>query len=357
LEGIAPLSFDIAAFDAMPIAEQLFVISNLERVNRGLAPVLYMTTQLNQYAQAGADTRADPNFPSILTGGAPLKYGDSNWASGFESVLHANYSWMYHDGLNSGNIDCTATDTAGCWGHRDNILLANPGVGCYLAMGAASTGLAYTEIFVGACGVAPTDQVLTWSHALTALGGSGHLAIATTSLLEPASFTSSYLQTLQASDGVGSFSWTLTSGALPPGYELSADGRLSGPLAGPLGVYSFTITVTGSEPPPQPVSATYSLTFPGPQTAALGAMTVDALSGTRGSITITITRSSRTSSARVVGYQVALNGQAWTNLAPTSLNRFVLRHLRSGARYVLRLRAYDARQEYVTSNVVGVVVR
>ncbi len=539
LERIAPISFDIAAFDAMPIAQQLFVISNLERVDRGLKPALYMTTQLNQYARVGVDTRTDPSIPSILTGGARRAYGGSNWASGFESVLHANYFWMYDDGLNSGNVACTATDTAGCWGHRDNILLANPSVGCYLAMGAASTGLAYTEIFVDACGVAPTDQVLTWSHALSALGGSGHLAIATTSLLEPTSFTSSYLQVLQASDGVGPFSWTLTSGALPPGYKLSADGRLSGSLAGPLGVYSFTITLTDSESPPQSVSATYSLTFPGTSSAllgvlavagdgqamvswavpandggsslrgytvtstpdglscstlgatscvvtglvngtlytftvmavnlygggavsspstsvtpmglperpigvsavaanqratvswkapmsdggapivgyvvtsarggetcsttgtvscvvtgltnatryaftvqasnalgsgpasapsnlvtplgSLGAMTVDALSEARGSstitITITITRFSRTSSARVVGYQVTLNGQRWTNLAPTSLNRFVLRHLRSGARYVLRLRAYDARHEYATSNVVGVVVR
>jgi hypothetical protein len=119
--------------------------------------------------------------------------------------------------------------------------------------------------------------------------------------------------------------------------------------------YAFTVQASnalGSGP----ASAPSNLVTP---LGSLGAMTVDALSEARGSttITITITRFSRTSSARVVGYQVTLNGQRWTNLASTSLNRFVLRHLRSGARYVLRLRAYDARHEYATSNVVGVVVR
>ena len=60
----------------------------------------------------------------------------------------------------------------------------------------------------------------------------------------------SYSQTLQASGGLTPYTWTLDSGALPPGFSFSSAGVLSGtPPAGSANTYSFTVRVTDSQSP------------------------------------------------------------------------------------------------------------
>ncbi len=60
----------------------------------------------------------------------------------------------------------------------------------------------------------------------------------------------SYSQTLQASGGLLPYTWTLDSGALPPGFTFSSSGVLSGtPPAGSASTYSFTVRVTDSQSP------------------------------------------------------------------------------------------------------------
>ena len=60
----------------------------------------------------------------------------------------------------------------------------------------------------------------------------------------------SYSQTLQASGGLTPYTWTLDSGALPPGFSFSSAGVLSGtPPAGSASTYSFTVRVTDSQSP------------------------------------------------------------------------------------------------------------
>ncbi len=60
----------------------------------------------------------------------------------------------------------------------------------------------------------------------------------------------SYSQTLQASGGLQPYTWTLDSGALPPGFTFTASGVLSGtPPTGSAGTYSFTVRVTDSQSP------------------------------------------------------------------------------------------------------------
>ena len=59
---------------------------NDERIDRGLAPIAYMTAQLNAYAQAGANANTDPSFPSTLSGGAALSGGGAIWGGGITSV-------------------------------------------------------------------------------------------------------------------------------------------------------------------------------------------------------------------------------------------------------------------------------
>ena len=168
LESLPSLSLSLAAYEAMTVPEQLFVIANVERLARGIPPVAGLTTQLDILAQAGASVGDDPVFPAHLTGGASLANGGSNWAGGWIDPLGADYAWMYDDGGSN-------------WGHRDDILRTYPGVGAcgssgaqgYMGAGFIASGATYetslAEIFVGACGATPADVVFTWPQALLLL--------------------------------------------------------------------------------------------------------------------------------------------------------------------------------------------
>src|SRR5580698_9066466 len=98
-EGVGPMAVSEAALAALPIDQQVLTVVNDERIDRGLPPIDYITSQLDAAAQAGANAGGDPSFPSALTGGAPITYGGSVWAGGLSSnVLEADYYWMYDDG-------------------------------------------------------------------------------------------------------------------------------------------------------------------------------------------------------------------------------------------------------------------
>src|ERR1019366_3072418 len=156
----------------------------------------------------------DPGFPSTLTGGAKLKMGASNFAQGAANALIANDLWMYDDGPGGPNADCTSSNSSGCWGHRDGILLADPERGCFLVMGAATVA-------------AGPGLGLSWTDAEKALAGAGQFEVSTQTLVDPTDFQSSYSDWLEVENGVGPFSWTVTSGTLPPGYALSNTGQLT----------------------------------------------------------------------------------------------------------------------------------
>jgi hypothetical protein len=181
LEAMAPLTLDLSAFEAMTIPEQLFAIADLERTDRGLAPLAGLTTQLDDLAQTAAANDDDPILSSsTLVGGASVSSWGSNWAGGTSNALGSDYYWMYDDGIGSNNEGCTTSSDAACWGHRDNILgtfASNCGSGAEQYMGAGDTssgssyGPSFAEIIVGACGPAPTDVVYTWAQAQQALNG------------------------------------------------------------------------------------------------------------------------------------------------------------------------------------------
>jgi len=137
--------------------EQLFVATNLERTVRGLPELPTMVSPLDQASTAGAASNVDPSPPS---GFGFVRWG-SNWAGAVGNPLEAIYFWMYDDGPGSSNIDCTAGNSSGCWGHRDNVLL--PISGPYLQMGVGYVASAYqgtpswTELLVQATGPSPVD--------------------------------------------------------------------------------------------------------------------------------------------------------------------------------------------------------
>jgi hypothetical protein len=192
-EGVGPLGISAATLSGMSIPEQVFTVVNAERVDRGLPPISYMTSQLDIYAQGGANNGTDPSFPSSLSNGAPLTWGGSIWAGGLSSVLEADYFWMYDDGWGgsggTSNIACSPSSPSECWGHRDIILhpFANCAGGApVLSMGAAFSPTGYSggsiaSLLVSSCSP-PSDITMTWGQvASEVMSSSRTIGIAPTS--------------------------------------------------------------------------------------------------------------------------------------------------------------------------------
>ncbi len=159
-EGIGPLTLP-SDFSSLTAGEQLLVLVDSERVDRGLSPVAGELDALDGLAATGAEDDSDPSFPSAGVAGVTAWAWAGNWASA-GSVLSAVYEWMYDDGLGSGNIDCTSADTSGCWDHRDNILGFQNDIDSY--GGSLSFGGAAVEL--GSARSAPSMSVttlMTWS--------------------------------------------------------------------------------------------------------------------------------------------------------------------------------------------------
>ena len=87
----------------------------------------------------------------------------------------------------------------------------------------------------------------------------GQLTIITSSPLPVGTIGVVYSQTLVAAGGTPDYSWSVLSGALPPGLTLSATGTLSGqPSTG--GTSSFTLRVTDASSPTQTTEKAFDLT-------------------------------------------------------------------------------------------------
>lgn len=137
-EGLGPVVLP-SDFASLTAGEQLFVLTDIERVDRGLPPVVGMVQELDQDAQTAAAGNADPT-PSTLPPGTAAEQWVSNWAEA-TGPMGADYTWMYEDGPGSGNAACGSSGS-GCWGHRDNILGIGPSSGGVLVMGAAEATVA-----------------------------------------------------------------------------------------------------------------------------------------------------------------------------------------------------------------------
>jgi ribosomal protein L24E len=188
-EGVGAMDVSESTLSSLPIDEQVFTVVNDERVDRGLPPIDYLTSQLDSYAQGGANAGTDPSFPSVLTCGAPITYGGSIWAGGLTSALEADYFWMYDDGYSGSsttNAACSASNSSGCWGHRDIILHSFPNCPSgapVLSMGAAFSPTGYAggsiaAILVSSCSP-PTDVTMSWGQVAAAVSsGSRTVGIA-----------------------------------------------------------------------------------------------------------------------------------------------------------------------------------
>ena len=160
-------------FAKLTYAEQTFVISNLERVGRGLAPFKGITAKLNQTAKQAAAAQVDPAPAYTAVGQFLVMDYQSNWTSNF-GPLAADYGWMYDDGYGSYNVDCTSASAAGCWAHRDIILTKYDKPGLISGVGSEKQNglVSIAQLFVAGNGKNPTFTY-TWRQALRH-GADGH---------------------------------------------------------------------------------------------------------------------------------------------------------------------------------------
>jgi len=113
-EGVAPMVLP-QGWAGMSVADQTLTVVNLERQARGLVPYRGLSAPLSSLAEQGAIHRNDPNLPSG-------DWGSSIWAGGYNSVLLADFGWMYLDGPGGPNVECVRAGASGCFQHRDAIL-------------------------------------------------------------------------------------------------------------------------------------------------------------------------------------------------------------------------------------------
>lgn len=108
----------------------------------------------------------------------------------------------------------------------------------------------------------PRSQFLLFGLLALTLIASAHGKVSiTTSSLPSAEVGVVYPNTtLTANGGQPPYSWSSSSGALPPGLGLSGNGKISGTPT-TAGSYTFTVTVADNNTPPQTANATLSITI------------------------------------------------------------------------------------------------
>jgi virginiamycin B lyase len=155
-----------------------------------------------------------------------------------------------------------------------------------------------------AVGVSVTDSASKTGNRAYTLRIANPLVI-TTASLPNGSVGIGYSQPLVATGGLGTDTWSLASGSLPPGIGLSAAGILSGtPTAG--GTYPFTVRVTDAAAPPQNVTRALTITAvsAGPPTLVITGAPTNVVGGQPFAISVNVKDGS---GSPIVGASVSLS--------------------------------------------------
>lgn len=174
LEHVRPLVLP-RNFWSLSGAEQVFVLTDVERYDRGVRTLVGLATTLDPVALAGAAHDRDPVLSGwVLADGTQVYSWGSVWAADTDA-LTADYAWMYNDGwggsvASTPNRDCSSPTAAGCWGHRRVLLDPHANMPLLIA-GAARTAASYpwgfnsdAEILVGAL-PHPQRYAYSWGMA------------------------------------------------------------------------------------------------------------------------------------------------------------------------------------------------
>jgi hypothetical protein len=119
--------------------------------------------------------------------------------------------------------------------------------------GAPSTATTFYVHVIDWRGDARPDMI----YNLQVSGAVAPLTIQTASLA-PATRTLAYSRNLTSQNGIGTVTWSLAEGNLPPGLLLASDGSISG-TATTNGNYAFTVQAKDGSTPPQSVTAQESI--------------------------------------------------------------------------------------------------
>lgn len=158
-------------FVTLTAAEQTFVVIDLERVDRGLRPIVGLVSQLDAAALPGAIRHTDPAPGTRLLRSLRVRSYRTLWGSSF-GPLATDYDWMYDDGYSDGgdpNVDCQYTDSTGCWAHRNAILTSFVGQRLLLAgiaMADDAQGMESITAIITAGGGPRPRLVYSWAEAL-----------------------------------------------------------------------------------------------------------------------------------------------------------------------------------------------
>ena len=96
-EGVGQMNVSESQLAGLPIDQQLFTVVNDERVDRGLPPIDYLTSQLDSYARP-EPTPAPTRRSRPLDRRRPDHVRRLGLGRRLTSVLEADYYWMYDDG-------------------------------------------------------------------------------------------------------------------------------------------------------------------------------------------------------------------------------------------------------------------
>jgi hypothetical protein len=244
-EGVVPMSLP-TDFASLTGAEQIFVVTNLERVDRGLPPIQGLSVALNADAQAGANAHTDPPLPTYGTNAG------GNWGES-ANIFSTDQLWMYQDGWGGAattNEACTSPTAPGCWAHRDNVLGTYPSPSLMGAgVAAAGSSQSVAEVFVG--GDTKDAPSFTWADVTPFFPvGVTDSSVNVSSLPGTSQVGSVELWAsgesmnvgLSISGGNGVFSMTSSGCSIAVGRSCEAGIAFKPPA---LGQYTATLTVSG----------------------------------------------------------------------------------------------------------------
>ena len=109
----------------------MFVLVNLERISRGVPPLVGLSPYLSAAVTTAARKAIDPPFQVTY---GPIQVSLPPGGGDSVDAASAIFSWFYDDGWggrgSTPNFACANPTASGCWGHRDELLGKWAGTTC-----------------------------------------------------------------------------------------------------------------------------------------------------------------------------------------------------------------------------------